>query len=520
LGRLRELNVTVKDRRHVRLKFALAYPSPYSAGISNLAVRLLYEMINNREDCLCERFFFSDYGVPPLSMESGAPLDAFDIVGFSMQHEMDYTRMLDMLRSSGIPVESGNRRSPVVIAGGPSTSANPSPLERFVDLFIIGEAEPVLDQMLDLASRGDYASIRSLPGIYSRGRAAERIRVDDLDGAYHSVRQVHQPGAEGFPGSFLLEISRGCSRGCRFCLECFLYQPRRQRSPGRIAAILDEGVPRMGSRRVTCISSSFFDHPGLTEILSSMRDRGLSFSLPSIRVSEKGDELPSLLSAGGQRSITVAPETPSERLREAINKRFDDGALISCLSRYRAAGITSLKLYFMLGIPTETDSDVECLAPLLRRIISAGFQPRSIHISVNPMIPKSNTPFQWASMIKREDYARRLRLFTRICSELGIRRVESMDHRWGVVQAFLSTGGAPAGDALLLVSNDIASGGRGDLGSWRRTLRGMGKSLDDLYRPWGIGDTLPWEAIKGAVPKSSLEREYMRSCGVLDEGDR
>jgi radical SAM superfamily enzyme YgiQ (UPF0313 family) len=520
LDRPRELNVTVKDRRRVRLKFALAYPSPYSAGISNLAVRLLYEVINNREDCLCERFFFSEYGVPPLSIESGAALGDFDIIGFSMQHEMDYPRMIDMLRSSGIPIESGARRSPVVIAGGPSASSNPAPLERFIDLFVIGEAEPVLGTMLDLAGGGDYASIRGLPGIYSRGGTAERLHVAALDDAYHSVRQVHTPSAEGFPGSFLLEISRGCSRGCRFCMECFLYRPRRQRSPGRIGAILDEGMPWMGSRRVTCISSSFFEHSGLIEILSSMRDRGLHFSLPSIRASDKGDELPALLAAGGQRSITLAPETPSERLREVINKRFDEDALLSCLSKYRAAGIASLKLYFMLGIPTETDADVECLKPLLGRIISAGFQPRSIHISVNPMIPKSNTPFQWAPMIKVDDYARRLKQLTRICSGLGIRRVESMDHRWGEVQAFLSTGGPTAADALRLMSEDIASGGRGDLGSWRRVLKTMGRRLGDLYAPWGIGDTLPWEAIKGSVPKSSLAREYIRSCGVADEGNR
>jgi len=520
LDRLREANVTVKDRRGVKLKFALAYPSPYNAGISNLAVRLLYEVINNRDDCLCERFFFSAYGVPPLSIESGERLNDFDIVGFSMQHEMDYPRMIDMLRSSVIPLEAGATRAPVVIAGGPSASSNPAPLERFVDFFIMGEAEPVLDPMLELASSRDYDSIKHLQGIYSRGVSAERLSVGRLDEAYHSVRQVHPPNAEGFPGSFLLEISRGCSRGCRFCLECFLYRPRRQRSPGTIDCILDEGLPRMSSNRVTCISSSFFDHTGLMEILSSMRDRGLSFSLPSIRVSEMDDDLPALLSAGGQRSITLAPETPSERLRGVINKRFDEDTLVSCLSRYRAAGISSLKLYFMLGIPTETDEDVAFLAPLLRRVISAGFQPRSIHISVNPMIPKSNTPFQWAPLIKGDDYARRLKQFVRICSGLGVRRVESMDYRWGEAQAFLSTGGASAGDALLMLSNDIASGGRGDLGSWRRVLKDMGKRFDALYVPWGIGDTLPWEAIKGSTPKSSLASEYERSCGVSYEGNR
>lgn len=519
MDRTDEVNVTVKDRRRVKLKFALAYPSPYAAGISNLAVRLLYEMINNREDCLCERFFFSEYGLPPLSLESGAQLGDFDIVGFSMQHEMDYPRMIDMLASSGIPLEAGNGRKPTVLAGGPSVSSNPAPLERFVDYFLIGEAEPILDDLLDLGCAGDLSSLCQIKGIYARGGTAERIRVSSLDDAYHAVRQVHPANAEGFPGSFLLEVSRGCSRGCRFCMECFLYTPRRQRSAKRISGILEDGIPQSRTNRVTCISSSFFDHTDLMGILSTMRDRGLSFSLPSIRVSDFREDLPALLSAGGQRSITLAPETPSARLREVINKRFDEDLLASSLSRCRTAGITSLKLYFMLGVPTESDADIDLLAPLLRRVISAGFPPNSIHISVNPMIPKSNTPFQWAPMVSADDYSRRLARFTRICSALGIRRVESMDYRWGAIQAFLSTGGDAAGDALLMLSNDISSGGRGDLGSWRRVLKVLGKKPDILYAPWDIEDVLPWEPIKGSVPKSSLAREYRLSCGVANERD-
>ncbi len=519
MDRANEVNVTVKDRRRVKLKFALAYPSPYTAGISNLAVRLLYEMINNRDDCLCERFFFSEYGLAPLSLESGARLNDFDIVGFSMQHEMDYPRMIDMLVSSGIPIDAGNGRKPAIIAGGPSVTSNPVPLERFVDYFLIGEAEPILDKVLDLGCSNDLPSIKDIKGIYTRGGSAERINVSCLDDAYHSVRQVHPLNAEGFPGSFLLEVSRGCSRGCRFCMECFLYRPRRQRSVKRIADILEDGIPPTRTNRVTCISSSFFDHTDLIGILSIMRDRGLSFSLPSIRVSDMESDLPALLSAGGQHSITLAPETPSARLREVINKRFDEDLLASCLSRCRAAGISSLKLYFMLGVPTEADEDIDLLAPLLRRVISAGFPPRSIHISVNPMIPKSNTPFQWAPMVNAEDYARRLRRFTRICSVLGIRRVESMDYRWGAIQAFLSTGDEAAGDALRSLSCDIASGGHGDLGSWRRVLKTIGKKPDSLYVPWNIEDDLPWESIKGSMPKSTLAREYRQSCGVANERD-
>jgi radical SAM superfamily enzyme YgiQ (UPF0313 family) len=474
--------------------------------MSNLGFRLLYELINNRDDSLCERFFFTSFGEAPRSLESGRGLKDFDAVGFSIQHEMDYTRMLDMISRSGIPLRSSDRERPLILAGGPSVTSNPMPLAPFVNHFVIGEAEPVLDSLLDALKGGRDAS--SIPGIYNYGGEAERVYVDNLDSAYHAVRQVSSCSGDGFSSSFLLEISRGCSRGCRFCMECYIYRPKRDRSLGRIKSIVDEGLSLTKTRRVTCISSAFFDHPQLVEILGFLKDRGLEFSLPSLRVSDLKEGVVELLSAGGQRSITLAPETPSERLRSIINKRLDMGQLERLLRSAHDAGISSVKLYFMIGLPGESLSDIQELGSMLSSVISCGFRPSSIHVGVNLMIPKSNTPFQWAPIISQEEFSERFTLIRKICSGLGLRRVEGMDYRWGVIQAYLSTGGVEASKVLQLLTEDLAGGGSGDLGSWRRTLKAAGLSLKSLYVPRGLDSDLPWEPLKATISKAILKKEY------------
>lgn len=516
--KFKERNVVVKNHQKVHLRFALAYPSPYEVGMSNLGFRLIYEMINNREDALCERFFFQDYGQQPRSMESGMPLGEFDVVGFSLQHEMDYLRALDMVSSSGIPLRSAERTRPLIVAGGPSASSNPLPLSPFIDFFVIGEVEPIMDPLLDALSRGDAKeALGSMPGLYRYGAEAERVFVKDLNSAYHAVRQVRSASEDLFSSSFLLEVSRGCGRGCRFCMECYIFQPRRERSLERIEAIIEEGKAHGPMERVTCISSAFFDHSQLMEILEMLRSRGLRFSLPSVRVSGVKGELFELLAAGGQRTLTIAPETPSERLRAVINKQLDEDLLLEALADARDAGISSLKMYFMVGVPGENNSDIEALRPLLTKIISTGFRPSSIHISLNPMIPKSNTPFQWAPLIGAMEFKERLGIFRKICLELGIRRVEQMDYRWGVIQAYLSTSGIEAAEKLELMVKDLRTGGRGDLGSWRRVLRSTGTSFGTLLQPRSLDETLPWEPIKGTVSKNILKKEYERAITYAKE---
>jgi len=372
---------------------------------------------------------------------------------------------------------------------------------------------------MDAMPSKDGGVLDSIPGVYRFGSEAERIFVKDLNGAYHAVRQVHSVTGESFTSSFLLEVSRGCSRGCRFCVECHLYHPKRERSLESIAGIVEEGIALTGVDRVMCISSAFFDHSRLKGILELLKSKQLKFSLPSIRISDVKEELIGLLAAGGQRTLTLAPETPCERLRAVINKRLDEGHLLETLSLARKAGITSLKLYFMVGIPGESLSDIEELKPLLAKIISTGFKPGSIHISVNPMIPKSNTPFQWAPMICEDGFKERLSLLRRVCVGLGVRRIEAMDYRWGAIQAYLSTSGVEASRTLEFLVEDLRQGGAGDLGSWRRVLREGGESFDSIYKPKMLEDRLPWEPIKGTFSRSILQKDYERAVSYAKAGD-
>ncbi|RLF11963.1 MAG: hypothetical protein DRJ69_01355 [Thermoprotei archaeon] len=516
MNELLELNRIKKNWARFKVKVALCYPNIYKAGMSGHTIQHLYHLLNLHEDSLCERVFKPEEDVPPRSVESGRPLSAFNILAFTFQYELDYVNFLTMLLSSRIPLRRRERgeRHPLVIAGGPAVWANPCVLEDFVDLFVIGDAEPCLWDLLDLyveqGSKERFLQEASgLRGVYVPGvsKGVERVIVEGLDGAPHPVRQVVplSKGREPIFGRVLtLEATRSCSRRCRFCLVSWVGSPARHRSLKKLEEIVEEGVESTGVSKVAVIGAGFQDHPDVEGVCELIVDRGLELSIPSIR----GDLLPSgafkAMFKGGLKTVTMAPEAGSERLREALGKPISDEAFISAAARAREAGLTRLKLYFMVGLPWETEEDLEGVVKLVKRLSGLGFE--GLHVSVSVFIPKACTPLQWLPLAGRSELSRALSSVRRV-SKLPRVRFSTVNVREAELQALLSLGDRRVGRLV----EEVAKLG-GKLGAWRRASRSLGLSVEDyVYQPRAVDEELPWSFLRQGPSPSTLVKEFERA---------
>nr|MDO8080215.1 radical SAM protein [Candidatus Freyarchaeota archaeon] len=499
-----EINVVRKDFRKVDIKFALAYPSGYQVGMSCLGFHTLYAMLNARPDVACERVFNSR-DAPSFSVESRQPLGNFDIIGFSLQFETDYTNVLRMISNAGIPLRSSDRGSnhPLIIAGGPCALENPKPLSEYVDLFLLGDAEPVLDDLLDTylegnLSRQNLETLSELPGIYVPRFSKEPVKrswCKSLEEAYRPVTQVvpqiedDSPLMPVFGKTLLLEISRGCEWGCRFCLIGYTGRPMRGLSMKTALSTIEEGVERSGVGKVTLIAPSLSGYKDLVDLCWSIVNSGLELSVSSLRVDNVSEELLDALAKGGQRTATLAPEAGTERLRETQNKGFSDDEVFFAAEMIRER-LQNLKMYFILGLPTEEQADLEGIVNLASRIGSLGFPSQGVRLSINPFVPKPHTPFMWEPQPPIEYFRRGLKF---ISSKLGRNpriSIEGLDPRWGAIEALLSLGNNSVGKAIELSS--LYGGG---LGAWRRALKetkisirevvGTERDLEAVY-PWDI----------------------------------
>jgi len=545
-----EANVVVKDWRRAELKVALCYPSYYRVGMAGLPVRLLYALFNSREDVVCERFFLPGEGLEtpmPLSLESGRPLPDFDVIAFTLQYEWDYLNVVRMLLSSGIKPDRLARAregGPIVVAGGPCAVENPLPMSKFVDVFAVGEAEALLDPLVDglkevlsYGRRSSLADLASVEGLYvpSAPRKAKRVWVKRLDEAPVPTAQViplvrqDSPLCPPFGRTFNLELTRGCGRGCRFCLIDHITRPRRDRSVEKAIELLDEGLGLTPADKALLIGAGISDHEGLLDVCEHLASSGVAFSVPSIRPDGVSEELTRLLARGGQRRLTIAPDGPTPRLRSVINKCMDDDVVLDACRAVLSGGMSAVKLYFIIGLPGETRSDVKAIAELAKRVADLGFGPKCVHLSINPLVPKPWTPFQWLGMASLSYVRSCLKL---VRSELkGDPRItlDGVDPRRAVLQAVLSLGGPELGQAI-----ELAATYGGGLGAWRRALRELGLSLSRYLAPKEPGEPLPWEgAVEVGLNRSWLLREYERSlageptppcwvecssCGVCERG--
>jgi len=519
-----ELNVIKKDWRKVDLKIGLCYPNVYRAGMSGLTVRLLYTLFNLRDDVLCERFFVPTRQEPWTSLESNQSLKKFDVAAFTLQYEEDYVNVIQMLLRSGIPPRREDRKAedPIVIAGGPCATANPEPLADFIDLFVIGEAEPVLDELVNQLidcriDRRNIEAFADIDGVYvsQNLNAAKRVWAQNLDEALHPVAQQvpivddRSPFMTVFGRALAVEETRGCSRSCRFCLLRHINFPMRERSLKKVENIIDEGMKKTPVGKVSLIGASIYDYSWLEDVCEYIVSQGHELSIPSLRPESVTENLAKLLVKGKQRNVSMAPDAASPRMRDVTCKQMDDETLVDAAKVLLKQGVKRLKLYFMVGLPQEKPDDVKAIADLSKKIADAGYGEKAVHLSINPLIPKPHTPFQWEKMASVQYVRNSLNLLRRLFK--GDRRfvIEGMDPRHAQIQAFLSRGDRRIGKTV-----ELAAVYGGSLGAWRRAIKETGITLDSYLRERNFDEPLPWDNINVGLNKGYLIREAERFKNV------
>jgi radical SAM superfamily enzyme YgiQ (UPF0313 family) len=494
-----------------RLPIALVFPNTYFVGMSSLALHSLYRLWNARDDAICERVFTD--ARPATSLESGAPLDYFPVVAFTVSYEMDYFNVVEILRSAGIPLRSGDRDEvhPLIIAGGPAVSANPEPLAPLLDAILIGEVEPVLTSLteaLHLAPDDRSAclsALSELPGFYvpalypptSERQGVARQWLRDLD-SFPTGSVVLTPGTE-FADMGLIEIARGCGRGCRFCLAGYGYRPPRERS---VASILDQaGELLRRTDRLGLVSAAVSDHSRIDQIAVELRRLGARLSVSSMRVDPVSEPLLQALAESGTRTLTIAPEAGSERLRKAINKTQTKEDVLKAVKLAARLGIPQLKLYFMLGLPTETQVDIEALVELA--VSCADRFRRQVTVNLTPFVPKAHTPFQRLAQPSAKSIKKRADYVNRKLRRRGI-AVKSESAAWAEVQGTLARGDRRLAEVLASVDGMSPA-------AWRRALKEAGLPLQELLRERGPDEPLPWDFVQSGVTPAYLAGEVRRA---------
>ena len=565
-----EVGSVRKDPSTVDVSMALCFPDLYTIGMSNLGCQILYSLVNELEWAAAERAFapwpdmqeqMREHGIPLYALESFRPVREFDVLAFSLQTELLFTNTLLMLELADVPMLCRERgpRDPIVIAGGPSV-VNPEPMADFIDLFLIGDGEESLVRLLELVREGKRNAVgrdgiilqaaRTVPGAYApalygvtygaEGRleavrpAAEGVpdrvraaRVDDLESAHVPLKPI-VPFIETVHDRITLEILRGCTHGCRFCQAGMVGRPVRMRSADRIVEAARAAYEATGQDEIALSSLSSSDHPELGAMLARLNDElspmGVSLSLPSLRVSDQIELLVGPLSSVRKGGLTVAPEAGTERLRAAINKDIADEDLLSGIAAAVRQGWRVAKLYFMLGLPTETDEDVLAIADLCARLIKRaaqepGGKSLKLNVTLSHFIPKPHTPLQWEVMAPPDDVGRRVSLVRHAARSRRI-RYKAHDPWRSVVEGALARGDRRMGAVLSRVRQQ---GGMFDAWDehfsfdlWARVLEDCGMPWDDAASPnsplrtRATDEVLPWDHVDCGVNKQFL----------LDERDR
>jgi radical SAM superfamily enzyme YgiQ (UPF0313 family) len=532
-----------------RLSVALSYPNYYSLGMSNLGFQTVYGLLNDREDVLAERVFLPEgnemslylqTGHRLMSLESQRSLDSFEIVAFSIPFENDYANILTMLSLGGLPLRSSDRaeNQPIIMAGGITTFLNPEPLSDIIDLFLLGEAEavlsPFIDRLVDSLRRGKPRSeilrelARSVPGTYvpslyrpsynDEGVLAsfEPLYADGVPSSIRAVkaslsskgvaRSIITSADTEFGNKVLLEASRGCGHSCRFCAAGFVYRPPRLH-PEETLSLAVQGAMSY-CNQIGLIAAAVSDVPGIESITGGILEKGASFSVSSLRAENLTKGLLDHLRASGQKTVTIAPEAGSERLRRVINKHLTEEQILDSATLISRAGGFSLRLYFLIGLPTETQEDIEAIPELVKKIKhrvvkeSAGRgKIAEMRLSINCFVPKPFTPFQWHPMDEMVNLKEKQRWLKNALSREGGVKTTFDVPKWAYLQALLCLGDRRVGGILLKAH-------RLDW-NWKAAFRSSEVNPDFfVLRPKDLHELLPWDFIDHGLSKRHLSREY------------
>ncbi len=559
-----EWNAWRKDHDGVAVKMVLAFPDLYEVGMSNQGLKILYESVNRGSDMLMERTFapgtdmeelLRSHQEPLFALESGKPLADFDLVGFSLQYELSYTNVLNMLDLAGIPLHADrrDRNDPLIVGGGPC-AFNPEPLAPFFDFFILGEAEECLPELLkDIKSIKEktpgrkelLARLSGLEGVYvpsiyqpvySGGklvalekkdhRAPSLINkrlVNDLDKAPYPEAPV-VPYLQTIHDRAVVELFRGCGRGCRFCQAGYIFRPVRRRSREKIVETARKQIAETGYEEISLASLSSTDYPGLDGLIEELdhiySGQQVKCNLPSLRLDSYSIKLQERLHRGKRSSLTFAPEAATERLRRVIRKNISEEEIFLALGDAVDAGWQGFKLYFMIGLPTETEADVEAIINLCSRIRQyfrrkAGRKIR-ISVSVSTFIPKAHTPFQWEPQLPLSEVTRRQEILKN-----GFKKMPGIDFSWhdpetSYLEAVFARGDRRLASAL---ERAFQLGCRFDgwsehfsMSLWRQAFEDSGIDPEDYARRrFAYDELLPWDHLDCGISREVFVREHQKA---------